>query len=235
MDNKPSEVAQFYDSYTEKENKIKKNLRHYLIQDQLVKNGLKKDSNVLEVGCSNGALSELICVKNPKGKFLGVDISPNSIEIAKNRLKKHVNAQFEVSDMLDFNCATQFDIVVFPDVLEHIPEENHKQVFENIAKVCKKDAKIFINIPSPELNNYLRRKEPELLQIIDQELDLGLLISNIQNIGFTLESFERHSIFRKEKDYVMMWFRSQQVEDFSEHKNKLVKFIEKLTYKNKNI
>lgn len=235
MSNNTSEVAEFYDDYTQRENKIKKNLRHYFIQDQILKNDFKKDANILEVGCSNGALSGLLCSKNTKGHFLGVDISPNSIDIAKNRLKKYPNANFDVSDMSDFSYHVKFDTIVFPDVLEHIPEENHKNVFDNIARVCKDDSKIFINIPSPELNNYLRREEPEQLQIIDQELDLGKLISNIQSIGFVLDSFERHSIFRDEKDYIMMWFRRKKIDDLSKHKNKFLKFFQKQALKIKNL
>lgn len=235
MSNNISQVAKFYDDYTKKKNKVDKNLRHYIIINQLIKRGLKPNSNILEVGCSNGALSELICSKNSSGNFLGLDISPKSIEIAKNRLSKYKNAKFMVSDMSELKSDINFDIVVFPDVLEHIPQENHKSVFNNIVKVCKNDSEIFVNIPSPEFNNYLRREEPDKLQIIDQELNLGQLISTIESVGFIIDSFQRHSIFRNENDYVMIWFRRNKIKDFSKPKSNISKFLQKLLLKIKNL
>lgn len=210
------EVKDFYDKYTVNQVKNEKNLRHYTITSYLKKIGLKKNHNVLEIGCGIGALSELIFKQIPNGSFVGADISPKSIGIANERFKKHKNVEFIVSDMTDFTHSKKFDYIVLPDVLEHIPEEEHQNIIETIGKISTENTVVFINIPSPEHNDYLEKHEPDKLQVIDLQLSMGRLITHFENNGFMLDIFQKYSIFRKENDYIKMVFTRKKEVDFSE-------------------
>lgn len=77
-------VAQFYDEFANNQIKIGVNSRHLSIIDKLIQSGLKPHHRVLEIGCGIGTVSHLIAKKTPKGKVLAVDISPKSIDQAKN-------------------------------------------------------------------------------------------------------------------------------------------------------
>jgi len=63
--------------------KIGVSVRHRLIFKKLKEIGLLSNSNVLEIGCGIGTVSTLIIPFINAGKFVGCDISPKSIELAK--------------------------------------------------------------------------------------------------------------------------------------------------------
>ncbi|MCZ8133990.1 MAG: class I SAM-dependent methyltransferase [Algoriphagus sp.] len=202
-------VVSFYDQFAEKQAKTGINSRHLSILDKVKKAGLQANHRILEVGCGIGTVSHLLATQVPQGKVLAVDISPESIEKAKVLWKDQKNLGFEVSDMSDFDKKGEtFDFFVFPDVLEHIPVDQHFRLFQNIQKHSHADSVIFIHIPAPRYLQWMIENEPEKLQVIDQPLDSGDLIKNITANGFYLEKMETYGLFFEEKDYQYFVFRS---------------------------
>lgn len=202
-------VVSFYDQFAEKQAKTGINSRHLSILDKVKKAGLQANHRILEVGCGIGTVSHLLATQVPQGKVLAVDISPESIEKAKVLWKDQKNLNFEVSDMSDFDKKGEtFDFFVFPDVLEHIPVDQHFRLFQNIQKHSHADSVIFIHIPAPRYLQWMIDNEPEKLQVIDQPLDSGDLIKNITANGFYLEKMETYGLFFEEKDYQYFVFRS---------------------------
>ena len=204
-------VVSYYDQFVTEQEKRGVNSRHLHIIDKLISAGLKSHHRVLEVGCGIGTVSQLIAKKTDKGSVLAVDLSPESIEKARALWGVHKNLTFRISDMMDFNEPDmKFDFIVFPDVLEHIPVEQHFKLFETVKIHAAKDAVIFINIPAPRFLEWMIENEPEKLQVIDQPLDTGQLITVIGQNGFYLDKMETYSIFYEEKDYQYFVLRAQQ-------------------------
>jgi len=202
-------VVSFYDQFAEKQAKTGINSRHLSILDKVKQAGLQANHRILEVGCGIGTVSHLLATQVPNGKVLAVDISPESIEKAKVLWKDQKNLNFEVSDMSDFDKKGEtFDFFVFPDVLEHIPVDQHFRLFQNIQKHSHADSVIFIHIPAPRYLQWMIDNEPEKLQVIDQPLDSGDLIKNITANGFYLEKMETYGLFFEEKDYQYFVFRT---------------------------
>lgn len=202
-------VVSFYDQFAEKQAKTGINSRHLSILDKVKQAGLQNNHRILEVGCGIGTVSHLLATQVPQGKVLAVDISPESIEKAKVLWKDQKNLSFEVSDMSDFDKKGEtFDLFVFPDVLEHIPVDQHFRLFQNIQKHSHADSVIFIHIPAPRYLQWMIENEPEKLQVIDQPLDSGDLIKSITSNGFFLEKMETYGLFFEEKDYQYFVFRS---------------------------
>jgi trans-aconitate 2-methyltransferase len=202
-------VVSFYDQFAEKQQKTGINSRHLSILDKVKAAGLQSDHRILEVGCGIGTVSHLLATQVKNGSVLAVDISPESIEKAKKLWKSQSNLNFEVSDMSDFEKKGQtFDFFIFPDVLEHIPVDQHFRLFQNIQKHSHPDSVIFIHIPAPRYLQWMIDNEPAKLQVIDQPLDSGDLIKNITANGFFLEKMETYSLFFEEKDYQYFIFRS---------------------------
>jgi cyclopropane fatty-acyl-phospholipid synthase-like methyltransferase len=166
------QVKEYYDTFKEHQKQLGINIRHRTIFKNLKSAGLKPNSNVLEIGCGIGTVSNLILKYITEGSFVGLDISPESINMAKNFNAFHKNAEFMVNDMSNFTHKTKFDFVVFPDVLEHIPVEQHANIFETVSKLTTPDAVILINIPEPNYLNWVRENDPKKLQIIDQSLSM---------------------------------------------------------------
>jgi SAM-dependent methyltransferase len=69
------------------------------------------DSNcsVLDVGCGFGDLFPYLRKYGWKGKYLGIDIVPELVEVAK---RKYPEAEFMVSDIIDIPMDKKFDFVL---------------------------------------------------------------------------------------------------------------------------
>ena len=139
-----------------------------------------------------------------------MDISPESIQKAKELWKGQENLHFEVSDMQGFEKPQQqFDFLVFPDVLEHMPGEQQLAIFETIKRHSHRSSVIFIHIPAPRFLEWMIKNEPAKLQVIEQPLDSGRLVNTITDNGFYLDKMETYSVFYQEKDYQYFVFRNQ--------------------------
>ena len=139
-------VVRFYDQFAEKQEKTGINSRHLSILDKVKKAGLQAQHRILEVGCGIGTVSHLLATQVPQGEVLAVDISPESIEKARVLWKKQGNLKFDVSDMSDFNLPGKtFDFFVFPDVLEHIPDDT--KAMKELYRVLKPGGMAILQIP----------------------------------------------------------------------------------------
>lgn len=193
------QIADFYDQYSDQQKKIWVNIRHRSIMQRLQKNGLSGASNVLEIGCGVGTLTSLLVKK--AGQVLAVDISPASIEMAQKNLGNRSNIRFLVSDMSDFSATEKFDLIVLPDVLEHIPVEQHQALFGKLKNVLAPQGKICIHIPDPYALEWIRKHTPELMQIIDQSLYTDQLLGAIYPHQLTLHKLERYCLQKELPDY----------------------------------
>lgn len=203
-------VVHFYDQFAEKQEKTGINSRHLSILDKVKQAGLASHHRILEVGCGIGTVSHLLAGQVPQGNVLAVDISPESIEKAKQLWKKQSNLHFEVSDMSDFyKKGETYDFFVFPDVLEHIPVAQHARLFANIQKHAHAESLVFVHIPAPRYLEWMIAHQPEKLQVIDQALDTATLVATLNQAGFYLDKMETYALFFEEKDYQYFVFRAK--------------------------
>ncbi len=205
------EVGAFYDKFWNDLDQKKLsgiNSRHRFILRNLKQEGLKRDSKVLEIGRGFGALTQFIAGCIPNGKILGADISAQTVGAAKHRWqKKYRNIDFVVSDMTAFSYPEKFDFIVFPDVLEHIPQEAHDNIFKTIRGLVHEESVILINIPEPRMLEYFHKFHRDELQIIDQPLHTNIFIQPMYAHGFYLKSMISYPVFFEEPDYQSFVFR----------------------------
>lgn len=220
------QVKDYYDTFKEHQKQLGINIRHRTILKNLKNAGLKPNSNVLEIGCGIGTVSNLILKYITDGGFVGLDISPESITMAKNFNSFHKKAEFLVNDMSNFTHKTKFDFIVFPDVLEHIPVEQHANIFETVSKLSSDKAVILINIPEPNYLNWVRENAPERLQIIDQSLSMQDLLNNSYPYGFKLYSMNPYSLHYDVNDYLSIVLKKDLSVKAVNLKGKLTRAIE---------
>jgi len=85
----------------------------------------KKLKNVLEVGCGNGALAQMILGNYPDINYSGFDFSSVAIEKAKSRLKDNADnvSCADATDDESYTTSTDYNCIVCLEVLEHIPND----------------------------------------------------------------------------------------------------------------
>lgn len=95
---------------------------------------IKDGDNVLDLGCGNGRLVDLL--KNKNVAYLGVDYSKGLIDQAK---QKYPDNKFRVMDSLDLKLPREsFDAVITTAVLNHFPTRQMQLAFlQNIKNVLK--------------------------------------------------------------------------------------------------
>ncbi|HYF70808.1 MAG TPA: class I SAM-dependent methyltransferase [Ohtaekwangia sp.] len=205
-----SDVIEFYDNFSSRQARAGINNRHISILFHLEQLGLKKDHHVLEVGCGIGTVSELILQSlSPHGTLHAVDISPKSIDIAKRLISKYKNATVEVRDLTKEKINTTFDVIVLPDVLEHIPFDLYTPLFENLNQMLSDDGFIFIHIPHPNYLEWLIKQGSKELQIIDNPVYTNKLSSLIYPAGFYIDYLKSYSVYSKSPDYQIILLRKK--------------------------
>jgi SAM-dependent methyltransferase len=190
-------VADFYDKIWADMDAIgesRPRSRHYKIMHNLRKLGLKPGAKVLEIGCGVGSLSRMVLkVLNGTGKFVGTDISPKTIELMR-KLFGGRNVEFVITDMTNFTSSEIFDFIIFPDVLEHIPIEQHQNIFKTIFKLSHENTVILVNNPDPFFIEWYHANNPDKLQIIDQPLHVDHFSELAYSNGFYIESITPYSL-----------------------------------------
>ncbi len=93
------------------------------------------DSSIIEIGCSNG---DTLAALNPS-RGLGVDLSPNMVEIAR---KKYPHLQFEVGDFEDLSVKEKFDYVIVDGTIGNV--DDIQSSIKKLHKVSKPETRLVI-------------------------------------------------------------------------------------------
>lgn len=111
-------------------------------QDFISKMELTAEKSILEIGVGTGRLAVRIA---PLCKeFYGIDISPKTIERAKENLSSFENVELIYDDFLTYNFKRKFDIVYSSLTFMHISEK--QKAFKLIEKLLKPNGKFVLSI-----------------------------------------------------------------------------------------
>ena len=231
---KQKEISDFYDEYVQRQLKIGANERLISLYKRLLNLGLKEDSKVLELGCGVGIFTKLLSKKISNGILEAVDLSEKSVAVAKEELKAKKNIFLEVADVVKYQPQnSDFDFITLMDVIEHIPLDQHEELFGNLAKICTDKTRIAINIPNPQYIAYVRIHHPESLQVIDQEVELFPLMQYLEKYHLEIIYFEKYGIWETE-DYHFMVIRKKQkfeLKHLADQRNISEKISKKVAHK----
>ncbi len=195
------EVTNYYDEYEKRQFKRGTHKRHFLIFEWLKSHGLRKNDEVLEVGSGIGTVTGLIADYLSQGSILATDISPKSIETARSILSKFSNVSFYVGEITEYSNEKKYNVIVLPDVLEHIPYENQDKLFFKLDHLLKEDGFILIHTPNPFYTEWLKINNPDILQIVDQPIHLSMVLEKLQKTNLCIDFVKAYSIWTFEPDY----------------------------------
>lgn len=149
MENRKQLEIEYYDTYISSE----KEESHLLMECYDFLNRYLKDKckgkKILDYGCGKGFYSSLL--SNLGGEVTGIDLSKESLKIAKQRTN---NCQFLLMDCEDLKFDKQFDIIFDRGTFSSI---DFKKALPELSKVLKKDGFI-IGIETLGHNPFLNLK-----------------------------------------------------------------------------
>ena len=103
-----------------------------------------KGTRILDAGCGTGVLSRMLDERG--AEVVGVDISDNLVDVAKNRSRSHRNIEYFSGDMKEQSFGN-FDYIIAMDSLIHYSTED---VISSIADFSSRanNSVLFTVIPS---------------------------------------------------------------------------------------
>lgn len=117
-----------------------KEVLHYLDEHNLSKKKLK----LLDFGCGTGSSAKYIKKYLPNLSIYGVDVSKESIRVAKDNTKKIKNVYFAHFDGVNIPFKEKFDIIFIANVFHHIRRDRHEKVLRNIYANLEDNGYLFI-------------------------------------------------------------------------------------------
>jgi len=141
---------------------------------------IPKGSSILELGCGIG---NLIASLKPK-RGLGVDISCEMVEVAKNR---HRDIEFKVMDTHNFNINEKFEYIILSNLVAYL--DDIQIAFNELNKVCNEKTKIIITYhnyfwePILKLSEKIGLRSPQPMQLnwlSYQDIETFLLLAGFE-------------------------------------------------------
>jgi len=125
------------------------NAKNYIIPLIEQHQVLTEKTQVMDIGCGEGGVLAAFIEKGCYG--LGVDLNPKRIEDAAQFQAAAIQQgklQFIAKNIYDFTAEQyhQWDIIVFKDSIEHIPEQ--AQIIAHCKKFLKPNGMIFFGFPA---------------------------------------------------------------------------------------
>ncbi len=167
--------------------------------------------NILEIGCGIGAICWRMKRRWPDARIVGLDISPQSVEIAK-KLFGLQGLTFVEGSMTKDLLADKFDLIVLMDVYEHISSSDRPTLHDALKRVLDQFGRIVLSFPTPRHLSWLREHEPRQIQPIDEDVNIGTMLiveedleSEIllyQEVGVWHEGDYAHSVLGKRGEWV---------------------------------
>lgn len=163
-------------------------------------NDISINDSVLDVGCGNGRLLEVL--KERGVKYLGVDASENLIGICR---KRYLDYKFEISNILNLSQISEinFDYVFCVAVLHHLPGQNLQiDALKQLKNKIKNEGRIILtvwNLWSHEKYRALIHKFIFLKIIGKNKMDIGDIVFDWKKAdGYTVSKRYYHAFNKRE-------------------------------------
>ena len=137
------------------------------------------DKRILEIGVGTGRIAKQVLDIGCK-EFVGIDISPKTINKAKENLKNYRNIELIVQNALTFVRQSNFDIIY--SVLTFLHIEDKELVLKNIFTSLKSGGHLVLSISK---DDYWLEYESRKIRLFPQNKEYYLKLLN--DVGFKIE------------------------------------------------
>jgi len=195
-------IEAFYDDFSQRfiEDLVEGNERIDQQLDFFARAISSRAKAVLVIGCGSGQGVHFIASNVAKNaKLLAVDISRENLRLART-LFSHPRIEYRKADITVDRIEGVWDIIVLPDVYEHIPKESRQNLHAAFNELLSSTGRVLVTVPSPGKQASLYARG-EGLQIVDEVVTLEDLNSMAAEVGGALTYFNMISVWET-NDYI---------------------------------
>lgn len=115
-------------------------------RESIAKANLRKNENVLDVGCGDGRITAEIAKYLTEGSVVGIDNSEHMISLAKKKFsgEEYSNLSFKILDAKSLNFNSEFDLIVSNAALHWVDE--HVKILTGIYNSLKEGGRILLQM-----------------------------------------------------------------------------------------
>jgi SAM-dependent methyltransferase len=121
----------------------------------------------------------------------GTDFSAPAIRLAR---AMEPRGTFVAGTIDDLPSGDPFDLITLFDVLEHIPTGQRGGLFASLDRRLAPTGWIVLSTPHPGFTRRLHAEHPELLQVIDEPVEPGDVITLAKGIGRELARYVTYDV-----------------------------------------
>jgi SAM-dependent methyltransferase len=125
-----------------------------------------RKGRILDLGCGTGGFVSRLSHSYFES-YLGVDVSPTAISIAKRR--KSRKADFEVGDLRSYECKEEYDLILFQESLYYVPFSRY-QLLLRYARSLRPGGLLIVTVAHPDQFRGMIRMIRRNFQIIEDKL-----------------------------------------------------------------
>jgi len=175
--------------------------KQFKIAKKIVKDlSLTGGESVLDIGCGDGKITDMIQSMVRKGKVVGIDISTSMIKHAKNTFPQ---VTFEEKDIYEMNYDHEFDLVVSFSTMQWVTDQ--KRALKLVHRALKKGGRVVISMPQeipPPLQRAVDKvkSEPRWQRFFEgyspnwRFYEVAEYRALLEGVGFTIESISPREI-----------------------------------------
>ena len=147
----------------------------------VVEAGGNRPRRILDLGVGTGKLAYLLLTTWPEAHLTGIDLVPDFIDVARNRLSEHAERIVLAStDVADFDFARGYDLVVSSFMFHHLNDELKRTTYHRVLS-CLQSEGMFINA------DYVDSASPFFSRVF-----YDLRIRFIRDVGGSEEEYIEH-------------------------------------------
>ena len=157
-------------------------------------------NDLLDCGCGTGPMLTLLHEKYPEKHYMGIDLTPKMIEVAKRKAMKNVELVVGDCEDLPFE-ANSFDVVICCESFHHYP--NPQDFFNSVSRVLRPGGRLALRdmtMNSAAVRWFCNTIEMPIAHLIGKG-DVRIygredIRELSKNAGLRIESFEKRGFCR---------------------------------------
>lgn len=147
-------------------------------------------ASLLDVGCGNALLLEMIDARFPGKRLAGVDLSDVALSLNRRRLP---HMEFFAADLAKDSLSSGFDVVVCSEVIEHL--DDPRGAIAKLALACAPGGRVVVTCPTgrlyPTERYFGHVYHPRPDEVTAWAADAGLALEELVRWGFPVYSLTK--------------------------------------------